>query len=104
MIAHPLANLIGVRPSGWSPFAAALAVLAAWYGAECVLARSAGWHLGWRSPLAFLARDLAMPAIWTAAWLGDEFEWRGTSMSVSTPNPRIEALKDPAPEEVGGAT
>jgi len=63
---------------GW-PVTSVLAVLAfAWYLAEAVLARAAGWHLSLRSVALCMLRDLLLPALWLAAWVGNEFVWRGT--------------------------
>jgi ceramide glucosyltransferase len=59
------------------------AYLAAWYGAEAVLARGVGWHLSWRAPAAWVARDLLLPVLWLQAWAGNEFEWRGNEMRVA---------------------
>ena len=53
-----------------------------WYAAECALARSAGWQLSAVSPLAFLARDILLPALWIKSWLGNGFVWRGNAMRV----------------------
>ena len=66
------------------PNAAAIAValLALWFGAEALLARAAGWHLSWRLPFALLLRDLMLPMLWVAAWLGNDFVWRGTKMNM----------------------
>lgn len=55
--------------------------VAIWFGAEAGLAHRAGWHLSWRMPPAMLLRDLMLPALWVAAWLGDEVKWRGTTVS-----------------------
>ena len=54
-----------------------------WYGCEALLTRLAGWHLGAWSPLAWAVRDLMLPALWTQAWLGNEFSWRGNEMSLA---------------------
>ena len=54
-----------------------------WYGAEALLARLAGWHLSWRSPFLWALRDLLLPALWVAAWLGRDFVWRGNPMSIA---------------------
>jgi ceramide glucosyltransferase len=59
----------------WVP---ALAIV--WYGSEAVLAWAAGWHLSVRSPLAWVLRDLLLPAIWFNGWLGSTFVWRGNQM------------------------
>jgi ceramide glucosyltransferase len=66
--------------------AVALAALG-WYGPEAALAYAAGWRLGLWSPLAWIARDLALPVLWMQAWASDDFVWRGNSMSVSEPTP-----------------
>jgi len=79
----------------------ALAVAAAaifWYGAEALLALAAGWPLSWRTPLAFLARDFLLPALFAKAWTGRNVVWRGNAMNVeetmfgeaeSEPRPQI---------------
>jgi ceramide glucosyltransferase len=54
-----------------------------WYGAEAVLATASGWHCSWLSPLAWMARDVVLPFLWVAAWLGNSFTWRGNLMNVS---------------------
>ncbi len=53
-----------------------------WYGSEAILARLAGWHMSIWSPLAWLCRDLALPILWIAAWMGNSFIWRGNDMRV----------------------
>jgi ceramide glucosyltransferase len=73
------ADAIGV------PAPAALAVLAAvWLGGEALLARTAGWHLSLRSPLAWLVRDALLPALWLQAWLSAGFNWRGNEVRPET--------------------
>jgi len=59
------------------------AFLFAWYLAEAVLAHAAGWHLSARSVALLLLRDLLLPALWLAAWAGNEFVWRGTPMRIA---------------------
>ncbi|WP_439541567.1 ceramide glucosyltransferase [Hyphomicrobium sp.] len=56
-----------------------------WYGAEFALAKSAGWHVSTLSPLAWVARDVALPVIWLKGWTGDGFTWRGNDMTVAEP-------------------
>ncbi len=78
-----------VPPLAAGSYAAAMAGLGAglfaalfcplWVGAEWLLARHAGWHASWRLALAFLLRDLLLPALWLGAW-ADRFAWRGTEM------------------------
>src|SRR5262249_46403285 len=53
---------------------------AIWYGAEATLAYAANWHLSWRSPFAWVLRDLLLPILWSASWLGNGFVWRGHPM------------------------
>lgn len=80
----PAAALLVVAPfEGWAYGPALLALLALWYGAEAVLARLAGWHLSLRSLPAMLLRDLSLPAIWLAGWLGNGFVWRGNAMRLA---------------------
>jgi ceramide glucosyltransferase len=55
----------------------------AWYLAEAVLAHAANWHLSFRSVALCILRDLLLPALWFAAWIGNEFVWRGTAMRVA---------------------
>ena len=54
-----------------------------WYGVEAALAYVAGWPLNWRSPLAWISRDLVLPWLWVQGWAGDNFEWRGNAMTVA---------------------
>jgi ceramide glucosyltransferase len=75
-----LAGAYAAVAMGLSPWVFALLLALPWYGAELALARRAGWHSSWRMPAAFLLRDLLIPALWVAAWLGDSFAWRGTAM------------------------
>jgi ceramide glucosyltransferase len=56
------------------------ALAAIWYGSEALLAWAAGWHLTVRSPLAWIVRDLLLPALWFYGWLDSAFIWRGNEM------------------------
>ena len=67
---------------GLAPWASAGLAAAFWYAIEALLAYVAGWPLSWRSPLAFMARDLLLPVLWAEGWTGDNFVWRGNAMSV----------------------
>lgn len=58
------------------------ALAATWYACEALLARAAGWHLGFWSPFAWLVRDVMLPILWGQAWLGNSFSWRGNDMSL----------------------
>lgn len=69
---------------GFSAWQAVLAVLALWYAGEIVLAKGVGWFLNWRTPLAYLARDLVFPGIWAYAFVAREVSWRGNAMKIKT--------------------
>jgi ceramide glucosyltransferase len=74
---------LAVAASGYGPAAATAAIvllLAVWFGAEAALARAAGWHFTSRTVLALLLRDLLLPALWVAAWLGADYVWRGNHL------------------------
>jgi len=58
--------------------------LVTWYGSEALFVRAAGWHFRSLSPLAWLLRDMLLPALWVKAWTGSDFVWRGHAMSVAT--------------------
>jgi ceramide glucosyltransferase len=61
----------------------AAAFAAAWYAAESLLAYVAGWHLSWRSVALWMLRDLMLPALWAASWMGNDFVWRGNEMGLA---------------------
>jgi ceramide glucosyltransferase len=63
-----------------APAFAVLAVALVWYGAEALVAAASGWHLSWRSPIAWMLRDALLPMLWMSAWLGRGFTWRGNDM------------------------
>jgi ceramide glucosyltransferase len=58
-----------------------MAIAVYWYGAEVLLALSVDWHRSWRSPFAALVRDVTVPLLWTQAWLGSSFTWRGNEVA-----------------------
>lgn len=60
-------------------------LLAVWLACEAWLAHAARWHLSWRSPLAWLCRDVMLIAIWLAAWVRQSFTWRGTRIEINEP-------------------
>jgi ceramide glucosyltransferase len=78
-----LAAYLGASEFGLAPLAALMIAALAWYGSEAALAWAAGWRLGFSSVPAWLARDLALPWLWTQAWVSDDFVWRGNAMSVA---------------------
>lgn len=66
------------------PIIGTIAALAAlWYAAEAYMAHAVGWQLSVRSIAIWILRDALLPVLWIAAWIGDEFEWRGNPMSVA---------------------
>jgi ceramide glucosyltransferase len=69
---------------GLAIWQAMLAVLALWYAGEIVLAKGAGWFLNWRTPAAYLVRDLVFPGIWAYAFVAGEVSWRGNEMKIKT--------------------
>ncbi len=69
--------------AGWPVIGTVLAVAFAWYGAEALLARAAGWPLSARAIAAWIMRDALLPVLWIAAWVGNEFEWRGNAMTLA---------------------
>jgi ceramide glucosyltransferase len=77
--ALPCAALaVAVSVYGVAAAAAGIALLlAVWFGAEAALARAAGWRFTSRTAMALLLRDLLLPALWVAAWLGADYVWRG---------------------------
>jgi ceramide glucosyltransferase len=73
--------------AGWPMLPVLVAFAMSWYGCEAILARVAGWPLSWRSPVAWLLRDAAIPAVWCAAWAGRSFSWRGQSLEAAPARP-----------------
>jgi ceramide glucosyltransferase len=68
---------------GWPILATVGPLAVVWYSAEVLLATLAGWPMSLRSVAMCLLRDALLPVLWVAAWLGDEFEWRGNAMTVA---------------------
>lgn len=80
----PVAAMAAAAPAfGLDPAAAALGLAAFWYAVEAALAKAAGWHLSALSPVAFMLRDLMLPAVWISGLAGNGFTWRGNEMSAS---------------------
>lgn len=78
----PLASLmVWTHLVDIDPTLPAAGLVIAWYAAEGALARSAGWHLTIRSPLAWMARDALLPALWIGAIAGSAMTWRGTDLT-----------------------
>jgi ceramide glucosyltransferase len=81
-----VACMIGAAAAGWPLASVAACFLAAWYGTEGALAHAAGWHLSWRSPIAWMLRDLLLPVLWIASWMGNDFVWHGNAMRIADRN------------------
>jgi ceramide glucosyltransferase len=74
------------------PVAAALFAFGAlWYGAEMLLAFTAGWPLSVRSLFAAILRDLMIPPLWAVAWSDAGFVWRGNAMTLESDS--VEAVR-----------
>ncbi len=91
------AAAIAAPEFGLSSLDAAALAAAVWYGTEAWLAAVSGWPLGRWSPLAWAARDVALPWLWLQGWLGDQFEWRGNTISVSEEEPEADVAEPFAP-------
>jgi ceramide glucosyltransferase len=63
-----------------------LILLLIWLLAEGLLAAVTGWHFTARAALAMALRDLLLPALWVAAWLGNDYVWRGNPITASSGN------------------
>ncbi|CAA2142841.1 ceramide glucosyltransferase [Hyphomicrobium sp. ghe19] len=80
----PIASGFAAASSvGLDPLTVLAGLLVVWYGTEALLARVAGWHLKWQSPIAWMLRDALLPLLWVEGWSGDTFVWRGNDMSVA---------------------
>ncbi len=79
----PVAGLAAFAETGPASLAVAGSALLAWYGAEIALARRVGWHLSWRLPVAFLVRDMMLPALWVAGFAVRNVVWRGNVMHIA---------------------
>jgi ceramide glucosyltransferase len=82
-LTYLIAAAIAAPEFGLSAASSLILAAGLWYGVEAALAKVAGWPLNWRSPLAFLARDVMLPWLWVQGWAGDRFEWRGNAMTVA---------------------
>jgi ceramide glucosyltransferase len=80
------AAVIAATGFDFDPLIALVGFLSTWFGAEALLARAAGWHVRWYSPLAWVLRDALLPVLWVEGWVGDTFVWRGNDMSVAEPD------------------
>jgi ceramide glucosyltransferase len=78
-----LAAALFAAAMDWPVLGVAAALASLWYFAEAALAHAAGWHLSWRSAAMWIIRDLLLPVLWLAAWVGNQFEWRGNPMRIA---------------------
>lgn len=76
----PLLALAVLAAIGAASWALLPALALVWFGAEWALARHAGWPAAARDVLAWVLRDLMLPGVWVAAWIGRGFTWRGNQM------------------------
>jgi len=82
--AVPFAALAVAAPDlGLHPLTAVTTLAAFWYATELALAKVAGWHISPWAPVAFVLRDLMLPAVWIEGLTGNGFNWRGNEMSAS---------------------
>ena len=73
------AILVALGPATWQWV---VALFAAWYGAELLLAARMNWPISPRIAALLFVRDLALPALWVAGWMGNTFIWRGNAMEI----------------------
>jgi ceramide glucosyltransferase len=78
-----LAAMLVASTMDWPVVGVTAALACLWYLLEMALAHAAGWHLSWRSLPLCVLRDLLLPVLWLAAWIGNEFVWRGNAMRVA---------------------
>jgi ceramide glucosyltransferase len=78
-----VAGAVAASAAGLPVMPCLLALGAVWYAAEAWLCFAAGWQLSRRSPLIWLMRDLLLPVLWGASWLGRDFVWRNTPMRIA---------------------
>jgi ceramide glucosyltransferase len=86
-----LAMALAAAHSDVSVPGALAAMVVIWFGAEAALAWRAGWRLAPRMIVALFVRDLLLPILWVAAWIGDDFVWRGTGMRAQRRRDLLEA-------------
>ncbi|MFC5066469.1 glycosyltransferase [Flaviflagellibacter deserti] len=77
-----LSAMIAATNAGVSVPAAAAAVMLVNYVPEMALAARKGWHTSPLQPVAMLARDFMIPAVWMRGWLAGEILWHGQSMDI----------------------
>jgi ceramide glucosyltransferase len=78
-----IACAIVASTTRWPVMDILLSFALAWYLAEAAVAYAVGWHLSWRSLVLSVLRDLLLPVLWFAAWMGDELVWHGNVMRIA---------------------
>jgi len=78
----PLACAAALAAFGAFPVSLFVLLFVAWYGAEVVLAWRYGLPISVRIAFLFVLRDLILPALWVAGWVGSRFTWRGNAMDI----------------------
>jgi ceramide glucosyltransferase len=92
-----VAAAVAAPEFGMNPAIGCVLAAAFCYGAEAILAFAAGWPLSWRSPAAWLVRDLLLPFLWTRGWSGRNVTWRGNAMDVDD-GVFLQAESEPRPQ------
>jgi ceramide glucosyltransferase len=80
----PLAAAAALIGAGTLPWVAFPSLLAAWYGAELLLARKYAWPASSRIAVLMVVRDLLLMPLWVLGWVGNGFVWRGSAMDIKT--------------------
>jgi ceramide glucosyltransferase len=68
----------------------ALAVLAAIYLPEYLLALANGWYAAPLLVPAMMVRDCILPFMWARGWMAGAVDWRGNEMNISTKSAELE--------------
>ncbi|MCW5770963.1 MAG: glycosyltransferase [Rhodospirillaceae bacterium] len=72
--------LAAAAPLAW-PAGLGLAA-ALWYGGEALLTLACRWPFGWRTPIAWVLRDLLLPALTLTALFVNRVYWRGEAIDM----------------------
>ncbi len=81
----PALALAGLIALGVKPLWSAPLLAVAWYGAEWLLARAAGWPAGLRDLAAMVMRDLMLAPLWLATFGARDISWRGNAIAAKPP-------------------
>jgi ceramide glucosyltransferase len=90
-LVEPFAGSMGAMLAGtvfWSYLVGTVAMpgmmafLVGWWGMEAYFLHRQGWPFTWRSPIAWLVRDLLLPVLWVSAATTQTLMWRGSRMDV----------------------